>query len=158
MRRQGAIEGSGPDRTWRSPADSAGLLVKPDIACRQLDSETPKPGVPVPGRAPDAGGGPFKGKTDPIEPVPAVRRFFGTMTLDPTRVGRDAGRIAEEVISHLVGQVGADVTVKLEISADLPRERLTKSCELSPRTAERSSSTLTALRGSECLLGCLQRR
>ena len=41
---------------------------------------------------------------------PAVRRFFGTVTLNPTRVGRDAGRIAEEVISHLVGQVGADVT------------------------------------------------
>ena len=42
------------------------------------------------------------------------------MTLDPTRVGRDAGRIAEEVIAHLVGQVGADVTVRLEIAADLP--------------------------------------
>ena len=53
--------------------------------------------------------------------MPAVRRFFGTVTLDPTRVGRDAGRIAEEVISHLVGQVGADVTVRLEIAADLPR-------------------------------------
>jgi hypothetical protein len=26
-------------------ADSAGLLVKPDIACRQLDAEAPKPGV-----------------------------------------------------------------------------------------------------------------
>ena len=29
-------------------ADSPGLLVKPDIACRQLDSEAPKPGIPVP--------------------------------------------------------------------------------------------------------------
>jgi predicted AAA+ superfamily ATPase len=109
-------------------ADSTGLLVKPDIACRQLDSETPKPGAPVPGRSTDAGGGtatvdgpPSKGKSDQTEPVPAVRRFFGTVTLDPTRVGRDAGRIAEEVISHLVGQVGADVTVRLEVAADLPK-------------------------------------
>jgi hypothetical protein len=31
-------------------ADSAGLLVKPEIATRQLDSEAPKPGGPVPGR------------------------------------------------------------------------------------------------------------
>jgi hypothetical protein len=77
---------------------------------------------------PGAGGGattvdvpPSKGKADQTEPLPAVRRFFGTVTLDPTRVGRDAGRIAEEVISHLVGQVGADVIVRLEIAADLPK-------------------------------------
>ena len=29
--------------------------------------------------------------------------------------------LAEEVIAHLVGQVGADVTVSLEIAADLPK-------------------------------------
>jgi hypothetical protein len=109
-------------------ADSTGLLVKPDIACRQLDAEAPKPGVPVPGRPADEGGGTttVDGPTDKEkgihgQPVPAVRRFFGTVTLDPTRVGRDAGRIAEEVISHLVGQVGADVSVRLEIAADLPK-------------------------------------
>ena len=33
------------------------------------------------------------------------RRFHGTVTLDPARVGRDAGRIADEVIAHLVGLV-----------------------------------------------------
>jgi hypothetical protein len=31
--------------------------------------------------------------------------------LDATRVGRDASRIADEVIAHLSGQLGADVTV-----------------------------------------------
>ena len=107
-------------------ADSTGLLVKPDIACRQIDSEAPKPGIPMPGKPIDGGtatvdGSPSKGKADQAEPVPSVRRFFGTVTLDPTRVGRDAGRIAEEVISHLVGQAGADVTVRLEIAADLPK-------------------------------------
>jgi hypothetical protein len=40
--------------------------------------------------------------------------------LDATRVGRDAGRIAEEVIAHLVGLTGADVTVTLEIQANVP--------------------------------------
>lgn len=35
--------------------------------------------------------------------------------------GRDAGRIADEVISHLVvGLVGAKVTVTLEIEAEVP--------------------------------------
>jgi hypothetical protein len=107
-------------------ADSTGFLVKPEIACQQLDAEAPRPGVPVPGRPTGGGAGtvdglPPKGGRDQSEPVPAVRRFFGTVTLDPTRVGRDAGRIAEEVISHLVGQIGADVTVRLEIAADLPK-------------------------------------
>jgi hypothetical protein len=46
--------------------------------------------------------------------------FHGTVSLDPARVGRDAGRIAEEVIAHLVGQPGAEVTVTLEIEARLP--------------------------------------
>jgi ethanolamine utilization microcompartment shell protein EutL len=35
-------------------------------------------------------------------------------------VGRDASKIAEEVIAHLAGQVGAEVKVTLEIEAHLP--------------------------------------
>ena len=42
------------------------------------------------------------------------------MTLDPQRTGRDASRIADEVISHLSGLVGAEVTVTLEIEAHMP--------------------------------------
>ena len=41
--------------------------------------------------------------------------------LEPARVGRDASRIADEVIAHLGGQVGAEVTVTLEIEVSLPR-------------------------------------
>ena len=43
------------------------------------------------------------------------------MQLDLERVGRDASRIAEEVIAHLTGLVGADVTVTLEIDATLEK-------------------------------------
>lgn len=35
-------------------------------------------------------------------------------------MGRDAGRIADEVISHLVALMGSDVKVTLEIEADFP--------------------------------------
>ena len=36
-----------------------------------------------------------------VEPERAVlRRFHGSVELDPMRLGRDAGRIADEVISH----------------------------------------------------------
>ncbi len=42
------------------------------------------------------------------------------MTLDPTRVGRDASRIAEKVVAHLAGLTGAEVNVTLEIEATIP--------------------------------------
>jgi len=61
----------------------------------------------------------------PGTPPPALvkatpKRFHGTITLDETRVGRDAGKIAEEVIAHLAGLQGAKVRVTLEIEADIP--------------------------------------
>jgi hypothetical protein len=49
-----------------------------------------------------------------------LRRFHGTVSLDAARVGRDASRIADEVISHLAGLVGAKVRVTLEVEAEIP--------------------------------------
>ena len=109
-------------------ADAPGLLVKPDVARRQLDAEKPQPGSGgeavhpgTGGRDPAPGGGPGPGVPPPDTP-PATQpvRFHGTVPLDSTRVGRDASRIADEVISHLSGLVGARVTVTLEISAEVP--------------------------------------
>jgi hypothetical protein len=48
------------------------------------------------------------------------KHSHGTVTIDATRVGRDADRIAEEVIAHLSGLVGAKVTVTLEVEAEIP--------------------------------------
>ena len=48
------------------------------------------------------------------------KRFHGTVELDATRIGRDAGQIGEEVVSHLSGLVGAKVKVTLEVEADIP--------------------------------------
>jgi hypothetical protein len=48
------------------------------------------------------------------------KRFHGSVRLDATRVGRDAGRIADEVISHLTALVGSEVKVTLEIEAQVP--------------------------------------
>ncbi len=114
-------------------ADSAGLLVKPDVARQQMAAAASvaaaspaSPAVSIPGTP---------GTDDHRSITPAVladapapptaqpvmpRRFYGSVPLDPTRVGRDAGRIAEEVIAHLVGQPGAAVKVTLEIEARLP--------------------------------------
>src|SRR5208337_2594063 len=103
-------------------ADSSGFLVKPDMAARQLDAEV----APPPAQQPTPGEKATPTQTKdgtPTQSQPAdqpLRRFHASVRVDPTRVGRDAGRIADEVIAHLVGQVGADVTVTIEIDARLP--------------------------------------
>jgi predicted AAA+ superfamily ATPase len=53
-------------------------------------------------------------------PAPTYRRFHGSVQLDSLRAGRDASRIADEVIQHLSKYVGANVEVTLEIRAELP--------------------------------------
>lgn len=50
----------------------------------------------------------------------APKRYYGTATLDAARVGRDAGRIADEVIAHLAGLVSSELKVTLEIEAHIP--------------------------------------
>jgi predicted AAA+ superfamily ATPase len=114
-------------------ADSTALLVRPDIARRQIDAEIPatKPteaggaangtdntphGTEGKGTAGQDTGDPGVGKT----PAALSRRFHGTVVLDAARVGRDASRIADEVIAHLSALVGSEVTVTLEIDATLP--------------------------------------
>ena len=105
-------------------SDSAGFLVKPDAAGRQLDAEALPPATHSPFLgAGDANLSPRTGaeETPPLQFAPQVfRRFYGTVRVDSARVGRDAGRIADEVIAHLSGQMGAEVTVTIEIEARLP--------------------------------------
>jgi hypothetical protein len=55
-----------------------------------------------------------------IETIVKFSRFHGSVPLDPVRLGRDAGRIAEEVVQHLTSQVDAQIEVTLEIQAKLP--------------------------------------
>jgi predicted AAA+ superfamily ATPase len=107
-----------------------GLLVRPDVAVAQQDADAAKARPPTgdgvetspaqgpgsPDAAPTDGFGESGGS--PVQTKP--RRYFGTAKLDATRVGRDAGRIADEVIAHLAGLVGAEVTVTLEIEAKIP--------------------------------------
>jgi predicted AAA+ superfamily ATPase len=103
----------------RLSPESAGLLVKPDLAKQQMDAEVPPPPI---GAAPPpvTGTGPGPIPEPPPKPELKLRRYHGTVTLDPLRVGRDASHIADEVIAHLAGIVGAEVKVTLEIEAEIP--------------------------------------
>ena len=108
-----------------------GLLVMPDAAQAQFDADRRKQDaertqVKYPeseeGQA-DRGRERGQDANIPVaQPSRSPKRFHGAVALDPLRVGRDAGRIAEEVIAHLTGLPGARVTITLEIEADLPEQ------------------------------------
>ena len=118
--------------------DGAAVLVKPSAANQQFAADRAKQdaagtqggatytaggggntqigegGITSPG-----GNGGTAGSRVAVAKTPP-RRFYGSATLDATRAGRDAARIAEEVPQHLNSLMGADVEVTLEIQARVP--------------------------------------
>jgi hypothetical protein len=120
--KKGAYIGLRGGEATRLSVDSAGLLVKPEAAARQIEAqrrpgETPiEPGEGDPARLSGSGVVP----PPEIPPRLLMHRFHGSVSLDPDRLGRDAGRIAEEIVQHLSTQRDARVTLTLEIEAELP--------------------------------------
>jgi predicted AAA+ superfamily ATPase len=105
-------------------SDDTGLLVRPELARKQIDHET-VPAAPEssdPNNPSAATPGTLPLTPQPSGPTlpPRPKRYHGTVVLDSARVGRDAGKIADEVITHLVGLVGSNVKVTLEIQAVIP--------------------------------------
>ena len=107
----------------RLPPESgleAGFLVKPDVAQAQLRAiqldASSAGGIQTVSSDAVASG---TVQSDPILRSNGTRqrlhRFHGSVTLDPTRVGRDAGRVAEEVLAHLLALPGAQAHVSLEV-------------------------------------------
>ncbi|MFQ3661040.1 MAG: Swt1 family HEPN domain-containing protein [Chloroflexaceae bacterium] len=71
-------------------------------------------------RGGEASTGPLRPPVPAAERPRKLRRFHGSVALSAERAGRDAGKIAEEVIAHLTGLLGARVRVTLEIEAEIP--------------------------------------
>jgi hypothetical protein len=107
--------------------DASSVLVKPDVAKQQLEAEK-EAGVEEEERGDRREGDELrpdeerkrKGEQATLALEIPPRRFHGTVTLDSARLGRDAGRVAEEIVQHLEGLVGSDVHVTLEIDATIP--------------------------------------
>ena len=131
--------------------DPPGLLVKPDVACGQLEAERPVAGAqggagaaPLGsgGSAPTADTGSVGVAPASDQALPRPRRFHGSAVLDATRAGRDAGRIAEEIIAHLAALPRAEVRVTLEIEATIPEgapENVVRTVTENSRTLKLSS-------------------
>ena len=89
----------------------SGLLVQPETALKQIEAETPQPapggtspGTGSGGTSPGTGG--RRGEDPDPTPTPKKQptRFYGSVTLDASRVGRDE-RIADEVLSTYPGSL-----------------------------------------------------
>lgn len=112
--------------------ERSGLLVKKEIAQKQLDEENKGEGNGggtgggIDG--PDVGGGgggvviprPPDGLPggDPVHP--SNRRFYMSADLDNTRIGRDVQRLVDEIVKHLMNAEGSQVQISLEVNATSP--------------------------------------
>ncbi len=117
--------------------DGQSVLVKPEAAQRQIEKDEEiararaaqasggvsypvgTSGTVTPAAAHDGPAG-YSTAAPAASAPPTVRRYHGTAELDTMRLGRDAGRIAEEIVQHLSTLPGARVRVRLEIEAELP--------------------------------------
>ena len=117
--------------------DSSSLLVKPEVAWAQEELEEEEARRREHERI-DGSGSSGNGGTDTqsgitygtmgngesriAEPPGPVlpKRFYASATLHPDRVGRDAGKIADEVLSHFSTLPGTRLKVSIEIEADIP--------------------------------------
>lgn len=108
--------------------DDRSVLVKAAAAIKQLDELIAKesfvgaaaPGTSTARKSTSAVGSDGVAVEQLVIPkAPEIKRFHGTVTLNPTRLGRDASEIGEAVIQHIAGLTGARIEVTLEIHADL---------------------------------------
>lgn len=105
--------------------DAPGILVSPAVAMQQIiadeaEARRRKEGEDGAQSEREDAGSAAQEFDDAIASPLKVTSFHGSATLDSARVGLDASRIADEVISHLSGLVGATVRVTMDIEAEIP--------------------------------------
>ena len=96
----------------------------------QLEAERPKPSQQPPGAGAElSGGAPASGGTAAAAPALGEGRtpvaapptqFFGSVNVDATRISRDVGTIANEIIQHLASLPNSEIIVTVEIQARVP--------------------------------------
>lgn len=109
-----------------TPDLQQGLLVKPDIAQAIIDAaksqkqpqQTPRVATPT---------STYQVTKENPEPTPIntpqpppKTRFYGTVKIDPLRLTKNSGEIANEVLQHLTKLIGAELEVTLDINAKIP--------------------------------------
>lgn len=112
--------------------NSQSVLVKPSAAQRQIALETGVGSGEAQARSLDSlkkvSGQSFGGVSVPTSNIPGLKvvqknpsRFFGSISVEPDRLGSESRKIADEIIAHLAGLVGAEVEVTIDIRATVPK-------------------------------------
>lgn len=116
---------SGGRNITLADADTRSLLVKPDVAARQIEEESALIGLEstrstATGAGESSTGAPSGAASEPGTQSAAIpKRFFASVVLDPSRIVHDAGQVADEVVVHLSSLLGAKLRVTLEIEAEV---------------------------------------
>ena len=108
-----------PDDKGVAPAAADSLLlVRPDVAVKQRETEVPPPPAPTPGGAGTPVAGPDVIPKPPVDIAfpPRKTRFYGVKTLTADKIALDFKNVAEEIIAHL-RDTGTKLIVKIEIEA-----------------------------------------
>ena len=105
--------------------DSESVIIQPDVAeaNRPKPAVVPEGGGVTPGTTPPVPGGGPTG-TPPVAPGPVVEknptRFSGTVMISPDRPARVMHQIVEAIVEQLTTMAGSEVTLRLEIDAEVP--------------------------------------
>ena len=105
--------------------DSDSVIIKPDVA----EAHRPKPSTEAtepsgatypPADGPEPGPDTKDGETEKpvVEKLPT--RFVGTVMISAERSAREIHQVVEAIIEQLTTIQGSEVTLKLEIDADVP--------------------------------------
>lgn len=105
--------------------DSDSVIIKPDVAESHRPKPKEEPAVPygadqtdADGSAPTPSGDPSGETTHATEEKPT--RFVGTVMISADRPARDIHQIVEAIVEQLTTLPGSEVSLKLEIDAEVP--------------------------------------
>ena len=105
--------------------DSVSVIIQPEVAeaNRPKPAVVPEGGGVTPGTTPPVPGAGPSG-TQPVAPVPGSEknptRFSGTVMISPDRPARVMHQIVEAIVEQLTTMAGSEVTLRLEIDAEVP--------------------------------------
>jgi len=104
--------------------DNESVIIKPDVAERHRQKQTPA--APAESQSPTVAQG-VQTLQESVSETPTVSpieqkptRFHGAVMISPERPAREIHQIFEAIIEQLTSLPGADVSIKLEIDAEVP--------------------------------------
>lgn len=103
--------------------DSDSVIIKPDVAERHRPAPPPPVDTPTDGQGPGVGEPPTPPIIDgPDGPIAERRptRFLGTVMISSERPAREIHQIIEAIVDQLTTLPGSQVSLKLEIDAEVP--------------------------------------